>query len=86
MQKDHFTLNKKWRGRILVQTELFMGLYLCSSTRNSSSNIRSNLSLRQINNIIYHVYISNNKNEHFPHKTDSRSFSDLSIAHCYCLH
>ena len=61
-------------------------VYLCSSTRNSSSNIRSNLSLRQINNIIYHVYISNNKNKQFPHKTDSCSFSDLPIAHCYCLH
>ena len=47
------------------------------------------VSLRQITNTIYHVYISNNKNKHFSHqrhKTDSRSFSDLPIAHCYCLH
>ena len=32
------------------------------------------VSLRQITNIIYHVPISNNKNKHFPHKTDFRSF------------
>ena len=28
-KKDHFTLNKTiWRGRILVQTELFMGIFM----------------------------------------------------------
>ena len=34
-------IETKWRRRNLVQTELFMGIFM-SSTRNSSSNIRSN--------------------------------------------
>ena len=34
-------LKIKRRRRILVQTELFMGIFM-SSTRNSSSNVRSN--------------------------------------------
>ena len=78
MQKDHFTLKQNGEDAFLFKPN-YSWVYLCSSTRNSSSNIRSNLSLRQINAIIYHVYISNNKNKHFPHKTDSRSFSDLPI-------
>ena len=34
-------IKTKWRRRILVQTELFMGTFM-SSARNSSSNVRSN--------------------------------------------
>ena len=85
MQKDHLTLKQNGKDAFLFKPN-YPWVYLCSSTRNSSSNIRSNLSLRQINTIIYQVYIGNNKNKHFTYKTDSRSFSDLPIAHCYCLH
>ena len=75
MAKSHSCLNRIIHGHIYVHPQEIVRQIFAQT-----------VSLRQITNIIYHVYISNNKNKHFLHKTDSRSFSDLPIAHCYCLH
>ena len=78
-------IKTKWRRRILVQTELFMGIFM-SSTRNSSSNVRSNCVLTS--NYQHHLscsYKQQKKINIFPHKTDFRSFSDLPIPHFLLL-
>ena len=49
----------------LVQTELFMGIFLCHPQEIVRQMFAQIVSLRQITNIIYHVHISNNKNKHF---------------------
>ena len=67
MQKKKIILpaiKTKWRRRILVQTELFMGI-LCHPQEIVRQMFAQIVSLRQITNIIYHVHISNNKNKQF---------------------
>ena len=88
-KKNLPAIKTKWRRRILVQTELFMGIFM-SSTRNSSSNVRSNCVFTS--NYQHHLSCSykqqqkkQKKKNIFPHKTDFRSFSDLPIAHFLLL-
>ena len=55
MAKTHSCLNRIIHGHIYVHPQEIV--------RQIFAQI---VSLRQITNIIYHVYISNNKNKHFP--------------------
>ena len=87
MQKDRLTCNQNKMAKTHSCSNRIIHGHICVHPQEIVRQIFAQIvSLRQITNIIYHVYISNNKNKHFPHKTDSGSFSDLPIAHCYCLH
>ena len=87
-KKDNFTCNQNKMAkthsrsnRIIHHVHGHM-----SSTRNSSSNVRSNCVFTS--NYEHHLsclYKQQQKINIFPHKTDFRSFSDLPIAHCLLL-
>ena len=63
-KKDHFTCNQNKMAKThSCSNRIIHGhIYVHPQVRQIFAKI---VSLRQITNIIYHVYISNNKNKHF---------------------
>ena len=66
MQKISFYLQSKQNGEdALLFKPNYSWAYLCHPQEIVRQIFAQIVSLRQITNIIYHVYISNNKNKHF---------------------